>query len=717
MSDETSQTVKPSSVIQGDQGAETAQVWISAFLIVILGAIVFAPAFSIPFHGEELALFVDSTALHRVVAFPEAAPLLPGAPLTLLSYALNYNLPPSPAIALHGFTVLLHLLNGVLVFLFARALLPKGTAPFLSLSAGAAFVVFAPLAEVVCYLPDRPAVLAATFGLLSMLAILRALRSETTHYGWLAVALVLLIMAAGASFFAISLAGLLIVLCFFVRGGGVFKTHGAIPMAIIGVVVLFCAVVMPGPGDWSMGEGDATPMVLGVALLLLLIPFLLNALKNPSLRTGGGIAVAVAVLVSAYFANSTASAMTDPVSWWAGRTLPMDTIQAAGPDVRENQAAYRTYQARAVMGAANAIRDANTRSGLLEAARAPLQEALELTPGDARRAKLLGAVLQDTGQTDEAIAVLEEALRADPWDQESTLRLGALMDGRARGAANGEALQRALDYFDRAEALGPLPGDFPLRAAMAHASLGDFETALPALRAVVGKDEKHPLAPALKQFEAMNTALANLRKREQEARKKDPGGVEMILARAESAAIRGRVMEAFYLLDLVLQRAPGNPEAWSRMGLTCARMDDTAGFLKEWGSGAEVSLDAWQGLAAQCAASGMWQPALAYLRHGAGMVPNAPLPLVMLADIALKLGQAQRAQAMLEQAAKDHPGSPEPWLKLADIAIAAKNMAPVAGWLAEAETRGADPEVLKARRDQAGVTPQDAQRPQRTIMR
>ena len=717
MSEEVSQETKPSSVIQGEKGAETAQVWISAFLVVVLGAVIFAPAFSIPFHGEELVFFADSTALHRGVSFAEALPLLPGAPLTLLSYALNYGLPPSPSVALHGLTIFLHLLNGVLVFLVARALLPKTTAPFLAMSAGAVFVAFVPVAEAVCYLPLRPAVLSTAFCLLSTLALVRALRADAPHFGWLAAALVLLAMAAGASYPALCFAAVLLLLCFAKVGTKVLGSHGVVPVTIGGTVILFCAAVMAGGGGWPRFQATETFVAIGSAVVALAVAFLLRALKQPPLRTGAGIVVALLVLVSAYYTNGVVTAMADPVTWWAGKIQPVAALEDQPSDVREAQAAYRTYQARSIAAAANQLGDANARAGVLEQARPALEEALTLTPGHGERAKLLGSVLQETGHPDEAVAALEQALRAEPFDQETTLRLATLMDDRAKRGGGSDALQLAVDYYDRAGQLGPVAGDLALRAAMAHAALGDFQRALPTLQAVVGTDEEHPLSPAFKQFQAMAGALRNLHLQEQEASAQEPGGVAALLARANAAMVLSQPVKAFYLLDLVLLRDPKNAEAWGQMGVTCARMDNADGFLREWGKELDADLSAWRGLATQCAAVGLWEPALEYLKHASAVFPDAPLPLVALAEVALELGQAQRAQAMLEQAAADHPDRPEPWLKLADIAIAAKNMAPVAGWLAEAESRGAAPEAIQLRRDQAGVTPQDPQRPPRTIMR
>jgi len=716
LSEETTQEAKPSGVIRGDRGAEAAQVWICAFIVIVLGAIVYAPAFTLPFHGGELALFVDSPDLHRVASFPAAAEQMPGAPLTLLSYALNFGLPPAPNVALHAVTVLLHLLNGALLFLLARALLPRGTAPFLAVSAGVLFVTFAPLAETVCYLPLRPAVLATTFGLGAALALLRAGRDDALHLGWFGVGLVLFAAAAGAAFSA--LVPLLVALALLLAARRP-RTHAAAPLGLLAVALLFLTAIYAAGTRLPLRPEGATLLYLGPAVVLLLAPALLVLLKQPPVRTAAGVLVAVLALASAYFANGTAAAMADPVTWWGGKTLPQEALEATTltPEEAARQADWHTWQARAIMQAAAQVTESNARAGVLEQARVLLRAAVTLDPGNASRMKRLGAVLQETGPPDEAIATLEDVLRLDPFDQEATARLAALVEEQARREGDQDGLLLALDYYDRAADLGPLPANLAVRRAIAHAAVGDFESAVPVLKQAVGDDGEHPLAPELKQFEAMLGLLQQLRAREAQARAEDPAGMDVLLARAEAALLQGKAMDAFYLLDLALLREPDNARAWAQMGVVCARLGETAGFLRQWGGAAKVGLDAWQALALQCAAGNLWTPAREYLAHAAAQYPDAPLPLVALADVALKLGQPQRAQGMLEQAAKDHPESPDPWLKLADIAIEAGNLGPVPGWLNEAETRGADPEALQVRREKTGATPGDASQVPRTIMR
>ncbi|MCF6287280.1 MAG: hypothetical protein L3K26_19170, partial [Candidatus Hydrogenedentes bacterium] len=76
-------------VLQGDSGTEAAQVWISAFLIAALGFVVYLYAFSIPLHGDDLALLGGDAPIGRIVTSLDALPDMPTAPLTVLGLSLN----------------------------------------------------------------------------------------------------------------------------------------------------------------------------------------------------------------------------------------------------------------------------------------------------------------------------------------------------------------------------------------------------------------------------------------------------------------------------------------------------------------------------------------------------------------------------------------------------------------------------------------------------
>jgi tetratricopeptide (TPR) repeat protein len=158
-----------------DSGTDYAQTGISAFLIVVIGFLVYLNAFGIPLHGEDEALFVDSTALHRVVTFTDAPKELKGAPLTAFGFALNWSLLPG-ATGLHGVNLFLHLFNGVLLYFLCRKLLRKKMPEPVSMAAGLLFVLHPLTTESVHCLAARPMLQSTTFILLSLLLTLHAAR-------------------------------------------------------------------------------------------------------------------------------------------------------------------------------------------------------------------------------------------------------------------------------------------------------------------------------------------------------------------------------------------------------------------------------------------------------------------------------------------------------------------------------------------------------------
>jgi len=185
-------------VLKGDAGTETAQVWISAFLIAALGFIVYLGSFSIPFQGEDLKLFHDSKALHRVVTSTGALAQLPTSPLSVVGLSLNYAATGGNVDGLHGFSILLHLCCAILVFLLARRLLPQGTPEAVAMLAGMFFVAHPLLTGTVNYLIAFPVLQSTFFGLLALNLLLRGAGQTNFCLGSLAGAVIAFVLAFGS---------------------------------------------------------------------------------------------------------------------------------------------------------------------------------------------------------------------------------------------------------------------------------------------------------------------------------------------------------------------------------------------------------------------------------------------------------------------------------------------------------------------------------------
>lgn len=207
-------------VLQGDVGTDAAQVWISAFLIAALGFIVYLYAFSIPLHGEDLTLLGGDSPVTRVVSSLEALPEMPAAPLSILGLSVNARLGGGAVDALHGGSILLHLLCGIFVFLIARRLVPPGTPEAVSMLAGLLFVVHPLASEAVNYLSARHVVQSAFFGLGGVLLLLRGCATLRHSVPCIAASMIAFVLAFGSDAAAIHFPLIGIVLVYFREGKG-----------------------------------------------------------------------------------------------------------------------------------------------------------------------------------------------------------------------------------------------------------------------------------------------------------------------------------------------------------------------------------------------------------------------------------------------------------------------------------------------------------------
>lgn len=156
-----------------DRGIDTAQVVISAFLILIVGLVALLGVTAIPFQGVESDLIVNNTPLHRVLTAPAAFSGVSGTPLTLLGLAANWQITPNWAPGFRAVTLLLHLLNGILLYLVARRLFGPGLPEPVAMLAGVLFVVHPLAGESAACLAGRSGIQALFFLLLAVLTFLR----------------------------------------------------------------------------------------------------------------------------------------------------------------------------------------------------------------------------------------------------------------------------------------------------------------------------------------------------------------------------------------------------------------------------------------------------------------------------------------------------------------------------------------------------------------
>lgn len=286
-------------VLKGDSGTDTAQVWISAFLIAALGFIVYLGSFSIPLHGADLGLLHDSKALHRIVTSTGALELLPASPLAVVGLAVGRALTGGGVDGLHGLSILLHLGCAVLIFLMARRLLPAGTPEAVSMLAGMLFVAHPLTTGTVNYLAAYPVLQSSFWGLLGINLLLRGAEKENFCVASLSGAVLSFAVAFGSDTAALLLPVLGIAFIQ-IRGGqsgSVAYRRAATPTLVLTLVFLWAAGAASGLFQSVASHGFAKRAAAFLDLSgNLLLSFLLP-LRTPVLPVSPGWAAAVLGLV------------------------------------------------------------------------------------------------------------------------------------------------------------------------------------------------------------------------------------------------------------------------------------------------------------------------------------------------------------------------------------------------------------------------------------
>lgn len=171
----------------------------------LLAIAVYWPGLQGPFLFDDYPSIVNNAAVHvpdlsaeslfGILDSPKAGPL--GRPVSLLSFGLSHYFHGLDPFAFKATNLLLHLFNGALLFvllthLCARQAVPSDNRMFLSLlpAAIAAIWLLHPINVIPTVMPvQRMTLLAASFGLLALIAHLRWLRgSGARSHAWLVVA-------------------------------------------------------------------------------------------------------------------------------------------------------------------------------------------------------------------------------------------------------------------------------------------------------------------------------------------------------------------------------------------------------------------------------------------------------------------------------------------------------------------------------------------------
>lgn len=287
-------------VLRGDSGTDTAQVWISAFLVAALGFIVYLGSFSIPLHGEDLALFHDSSALQRIVTSTGALEQLPTSPLSVIGLAVGRTLTGGGVDGLHGLSILLHLGCAVLVFLIARRLLPAGTPEAIAMLAGMFFVAHPLATGTVNYLAAFPVLQSTFFGLLALNLLLRGAVQSNLCVGSLTGAIIGFILAFGSdtSTLLLPIVGIALLHWCPVPGTNVSFTRTATPALILTTALCWVTGQASGLFDPAIvGSGFATHLASFLDTSGNLLLSLFWPLRTPVLPASPGLIASVAAVL------------------------------------------------------------------------------------------------------------------------------------------------------------------------------------------------------------------------------------------------------------------------------------------------------------------------------------------------------------------------------------------------------------------------------------
>jgi tetratricopeptide (TPR) repeat protein len=186
---------------------------IVAALIALAGALTFANSLDNGFHYDDEHSILKNPhirSLRHIPTFFIDPSMFSGLedvgmyrPVLLCSYAFNYALGGYQTWGYHLINMLLHIANGVLVWVVGRRLMPTGLG---ALAAGLLFVCHPLACEPVNYISSRSSLLVTLFYLLGIWAYARSVAAGSTRQAWAAVGWY--ISALGAKATGITLPGL-----------------------------------------------------------------------------------------------------------------------------------------------------------------------------------------------------------------------------------------------------------------------------------------------------------------------------------------------------------------------------------------------------------------------------------------------------------------------------------------------------------------------------
>ncbi|MBN2309110.1 MAG: tetratricopeptide repeat protein [Candidatus Hydrogenedentes bacterium] len=478
----------------------------------------------------------------------------------------------------------------------------------------------------------------------------------------------------------------------------------AIAWYVVGLVPAWMAVA-------ARGDMSERHLYIPLAGAMLVLPWLLSrGLREPRVRVVAGVAAAAVALLagaSCFMRNQVwgteAGLWADAAQKAPESPLPQQRLGAVYRGIGEVAMRNARQRAEHDVAAAGVAEQREVAEEAFGRAEEHLRRAVDLGGGDAATWHGLGIVQEHLGKPDEALDAMLEALRLEPGNGTYTAHVAGLLHARWMMSGDAEDLNRALEYYARADQLGGLTENLSAQYCAALLAMGNAARAEQVLLKAGAAHEWSQLAAQLGETRRILQAQRELEGRAASVLSRDPNNVEALVLSARARLGRGQSLEAAYVLERALSLQPGHAQAWGLLGLVKARMDEAGGFVAEWGGGApsssEPGKNPWLDLARMCATSGLWDAASAYLECEPARAAGTGAPLLTLADVAMELNRADLAGRYLDEAADADPADPRPWLHKCDMALDSENQALAARALGEAERRGAPAEEIARRKE------------------
>lgn len=451
---------------------------------------------------------------------------------------------------------------------------------------------------------------------------------------------------------------------------------------------------------------------IALAGLTLLAPWIIQyALKEPKLKVALPAVVGVLIVAAGGGAVLRNMVWQDEFALWVNaeerapnRPEPHEYLG----ELRMQQARYTGDQIQQALqrGESHVVESLqNQTMNHYRAAGERFAEALERSPRNASLQRRLGVAFLRQDNDEEARRHLLAALREDLNEYGAALQLAMLHERQAAAGLDPDGFREARRYYAMADRIGALEWEALMRYGLLLGELGRQEEATEIIQRGMAAGAPEAYGGYLNQMAHDAQGLRQARRQLVETfREEETPGPEAFRQLANYHIVRQDNQDAFYVLNQVLRREPGDTEAWALMGVAMGRMDQAEEFVTEWEPPQILGEESpWHYLARQAITLEAWDVALAYLDTPQARAVGVGDPLLATARIAMEVGYFQRANQFIVMALEANPESPEPWLALTDLSILLEQPGNAAEFLGYAQTYGASPTAVEPRRQQIGT--------------